>query len=599
MTESFRKTTQRLAPAVYSPNGAYNPYPGQPVPAGQIELGFSALARRLAAHERIVLDGMGGVMWEDFRARLSAAFAELGLTHDWLEVGAAWRDEAEINQLIAPFLGGDDPVFGSRNLRPLRDFFAPEKLAELRRRATAGRRSILYGAGAALAADDGFLVYVDVPKNEIQFRSRAGTVTNLGARQSAAPKPMYKRFYFVDWPALRRHQAELLPRLEIIVDSQRPAEPALMGGADFRAGLAAAARSWFRVRPWFEPGPWGGQWLKKQFPGFAPEIPNLAWSFELISPENGLAFTSGGRLLEAAFDWLMFQDHRAVLGDFAARFGHEFPIRFDYLDTFGGGNLSLQCHPRPAYAARHFGERFTQDETYYLTDCAPDAEVFLGFQAGIDAREFQRALEKSFHAASALEVGRFVQQHPAVKHALYLIPSGTIHCSGRNNLVLEISATPYIFTFKMYDWLRLDLDGQPRQINIDRAMANLCFDRQGERIRREFIARPRVLARGAGWEWIHLPTHAEHFYDVQRFDFTTTVAGRTEGSPQVFNVVAGPAVVLEIPGVAPQRFAFGETFVVPAAAESFRLHSDTGRPVKVVKAFLKPAAKYVLPGDLL
>lgn len=592
-TELFRKTTQPLAPGAYAPpEGAYNIYPAYPLGAGQIELGFPALARRLAAHHRVVLDGMGGVLWEDFRRRLDPALNELGLAFEWLDVSAALRPEAEVDQVSAPFLGGDDPLFGTRNTRPLGDFFSAEKLAALGRRAFSSKRAIVYGTGAALAADEGLLVYVDVPKNEIQFRSRAGSVANLGAQRPAGPKAMYKRFYFADWPPLRAHQAVLLPRLDLVVDCQRPGEPAVMSGDDLRRGLAKAARSWFRARPWFEPGPWGGQWMKQRFPGLPREAPNLAWSFELISPENGLAFESNGRLLEVAFDFLMFQDHQAVLGDFAERFGCEFPIRFDYLDTFDGGNLSVQCHPRPEYAWRNFGERFTQDETYYITDCAPAAQVFLGFQAGADSAEFHRALAASSLEALPFEVERFVQKHPSQKHRLFLIPNGTIHCSGENNLVLEISATPYLYTFKMYDWMRLDLDGRPRPLNIQRAMANLYFDRQGERIQREFIAQPCVLAAGTGWELVHLPTHADHFYDVHRFDFSTTVNARTNASPHVLNVVEGPSVVLETPGAPAQRFAFAETFVVPAAAESYQLRSDTHQPVKVVKAFLKPGARH-------
>jgi hypothetical protein len=244
-------------------------------------------------------------------------------------------------------------------------------------------------------------------------------------------------------------------------------------------------------------------------------------------------------------------------------------------------------------AWRQFGERFTQDETYYVADCSADAQLFLGFQQSANPAAFERALQSSLRESSPIQVEEFVLRHPSQKHGLYLIPNGTIHSSGRNNLVLEISATPYIYTFKMYDWMRFDLDGGPRPLNIERGMASLFFDRAGERIQREFVSKPRSLARGAGWELIGLPTHAEHFYDVHRFDFSTAVESRTDGSPHVLNLVEGASVILETPGNAPKRFAFAETFVVPAATERYRLRSETGQPVKVVKAFLKPEAKRI------
>jgi mannose-6-phosphate isomerase class I len=600
MNTPFRHTTQRLAPATHHPlEGVYDLYPGYPIGPGQIEGGFPALARRLAAHERVIIDGMGGVLWDDFRARLTAALADLGIEYEWLDVATTLLPEPDIDARIAPFLGGDDPLFGRRNTNPLGAFFDAQVLADIGRRhaAGSGRRMLLYGTGAALASTAGLLVYVDVPKNEVQFRARAGSITNLGARRAGDAKAMYKRFYFGDWPPLRAHQAVLLPRLGLVVDAQRPDDPAVMSGEAFRAGLSAASRSWFRVRPWFEPGPWGGQWMKRHFLGLGPEAPNLAWSFELIAPENGLAFESDGRLLETSLDFLMAHDPNAVLGDFAGRFGAEFPIRFDYLDTFDGGNLSVQCHPRPEYAWSHFGEPFTQDETYYIVDTAPGAFVYLGFQPDVDPREFRRALEASYRGATPLDVGRFVQQLPSRPHDLFLIPHGTIHASGRDNLVLEISATPYIFTFKMYDWLRLDLDGRPRPLNIDRALDNLDFSRSGEWVRGALVAQPRVLEQSESGRLVHLPTHPDHFYDVHRLELTGAVAVHTAGSPHVLNLVAGPSVVLETLQAPPRRFARAETFVVPASTGAYRLRSDTGQPVQVVKAFLKPEAARI-PDDL-
>ena len=78
-----------------------------------------------------------------------------------------------------------------------------------------------------------------------------------------------------------------------------------------------------------------------------PEQPNYAWSFELIAPENGILLGDGERVLECSFDYLLWQETDAVLGaPVAARYGSYFPIRFDYLDTMGGTNLSCQVHPR-------------------------------------------------------------------------------------------------------------------------------------------------------------------------------------------------------------------------------------------------------------
>jgi mannose-6-phosphate isomerase class I len=585
----WRKTTQLLAPALWTPGseGAYEIYPAHELATGMIGLGWAALAEALAPQRQVILDGYAGVFWEDLREHLEVELRRLGARTHWVDVSAALRDEPAIEGLVGPFLGGDDPLFGRRFTGCLSDFFEPGKFGILRPEPRAAL-NILYGCGAALAGWEGFLVYVDLPKNEVQFRSRAGAATNLGSSRATDSKAMYKRSYFVDWPALNRHKAGLLQRLDLIVDGQRPDEPTFMAGAVLRSALTTLSRSCFRARPWFEPGAWGGQWIKQQVPQLPREAPNYAWSFELISPENGLLFRDAARLCEVTFDWLMFHDHRAVLGDAADRFGFEFPIRFDWLDTFAGGNLSVQCHPHPDYASRHFGERFTQDETYYILDCRPGAEVYLGFRRGLEPGAFRAALERSSREGTELDVRRYIHTEPASRHDLFLIPHGTVHCAGVNNLVLEISATPYIFTFKMYDWLRMDLDGTPRPLNLERAFDNLRFDRQGSRVSEELVARPRVLERAPGGRLVHLPTHPDHFYDVHRFEFDRETDAATAGSAQVLSLVEGEAVLVETPAGGSRRFHYAETFVIPAAAERFRLINAGRGRAKVIRAFVKP-----------
>ena len=373
--------------------------------------------------------------------------------------------------------------------------------------------------------------------------------------------------------------------------------PAILSGEDLRRGLKEISRSCFRVRPWFEPGPWGGQWIQKNIQHLPQDVPNYAWSFELIAPENGLIFESDGYLAEVSFDTLMFQEYRAVLGESAEKFKYEFPIRYDFLDTVDGGNLSIQVHPRPDFIRKNFGETFTQDECYYILDCVPEAKVNLGFQQGIIAQEFKKELEKSAEQANPIAMEKYVQSLPVRKHDFLLIPNGTIHGSGAGTMVLEISSTPYIFTFKMYDWLRFDLDGKLRTLNIERAFANLYFDRQGERIQEGFVSKPVLLFEESGngkyKRVVHLPTHNAHFYDVHRLEFNNSIDIKTGNSCHVLNLVEGKTVILKTTDGRQTEFHYAETFVVPAAAESYRLTSAFGDDVKVVKTFIKPVSQWI------
>ena len=587
-TQAWRKTSQDLMPSdrASAPAGQYELYPAFKLEAGLIELGFEALAKKLEGHTPVTLDGFVGVFWNDFKEQLETALKQRGVRVRWHNIADVLLEPAKIQALVEPFLGGDDPLFGTKFTGSLEQFFNPERLEALQPDPSVDV-NIVYGCGAALARWSGLLVYVDLPKNELQFRARAGSVTNLGCVQPTDPKLMYKRFYFVDWQALNAHKASLLERLDLIVDAQRPDEIVMMNGSSLRMGLERMAQNFFRVRPWFEPGAWGGQRLKSLVPKLPQNTPNYAWSFELIVPENGLIFESRDSLLEVSFDFLMFHDRHAVLGAAAERFGIEFPIRFDYLDTIQGGNLSLQCHPRPKYALKNFGENFTQDETYYLLEASPNASVYLGFQDNIQPLEFRQALEHSVETTSKVEVEHFVQRHHAVKHDLFLIPSGTIHCSGSGTLVLEISATPYIFTFKMYDWLRLDLDGKPRPLNIARAFENLVFERKGAMVCEEMISHPRLLEQGEGWQIVHLPTHKEHFYDVHRLEFEHEISVQTKNQCHIMSLIEGTSLILETQHGMSQRFAYGETFVIPAAAQSYQLKNESSSPAKVIKAFVK------------
>jgi mannose-6-phosphate isomerase class I len=436
---------------------------------------------------------------------------------------------------------------------------------------------------------------LDFPKDLAQEYARRGKVSNFGEIQTPPFEQFYKRAYFIEWPALNRLKRRLLPELNLFIDVQNIDLPTSMSGTDFRSTLHLLSESPFRVRPWFFPGPWGGKFMQGHM-DLDNDQPNLAWSYELIVPENGIVLQKEEERLEFSFDFLMFLENQRVLGHNAAnQFKFEWPLRLDYLDTVDGGDLSTQVHPKPDYIRKEFGETYTQDESYYIITAKPDAKVYIGLTESCNPEEFQNALQSSILHGTKVDIEKYVNSEPSKPHDLFLIPNGTVHCSGAGNLVLEISATPYIFTFKIYDYVRRDLEGQLRPINLAHGFQNIRFERRKKWVRENLLAKPELVDEGTDWKKYKLYDSPFTFYSIYRVDFESEYETNTNGNAYAVNLVEGEYIEILAQNNRTIELSYIESMIIPAATGKIKMINKGSHACKLVLVCVKPGIGIIDP----
>ena len=538
----------------------------------------------------VVVEVYPGIDSAWLAAKLSTA---LGATFTFNSQNA-YLDPETLQKNFAETIS-DDPVFNVMRPWTIDAYFDRGRLAEAKEQIrSSGGVVLVVGPGAYCLVDQpDLLISANLTRWEIQQRQRSHRIGNLGFDNTgASPSELYKTAFFLDWRVADRARHEIYRRVDLFFDLNDEENPKLLPGATLRAAVRTTVQRPFRVVPFFDPGPWGGQWMRRQF-DLPKEPQNYAWGFDCVPEENSVLLGFGARHFELPAIVLVHEEPELLLGHIIyERFGAEFPIRFDLLDTVGGGNLSLQVHPRERYIRDHFGMPYTQDESYYMLHSEPGSSMYLGLRDGTERVAVTRALEKANAGGASFPAAEFVARWPTRTHDHFSIPAGTIHCSGEGNVVLEISATPYIFTFKLWDWGRTGLDGHPRPIHLEHGLANVQWDRTSSWVRRELIDQTVGMETGEGWHEERTGLHPTQFLETRRHWFSLPVPHDTLGNLHVLNLVAGNEAVVSSPADAfnPMTVHFAETFIVPACVGRYTI-----KPASLDKTLMATIKAYVRP----
>ena len=560
---------------------------------GRATIGWDNIIHTLSqawANETVwAIDLYCGTYEKDF----IGAFAQTGRTI--VDTRSLMRSEEVLRQMTERFMT-DDVLFGYMSNIRLEEYFDEEKVNALAQRIASGEPMVIVGTAAAMFAHQtkegtGAVAYADMARWEIQQRFRRHEVKALGIdNHEDSPSVQYKRGYFNDWNIVDRYKDELMQsgRIQFWIDSNCRTEPKMLSNAQVCQGLQRTVHSPFRVVPFFDPAPWGGQWMKEVCDLPREEV-NYGWCFDCVPEENSLYLEANGVLFELPSQDVVLAHTRELLGQKVwHRFGKSFPIRFDFLDTMQGGNLSLQVHPTNEFAQKEFGIPYTQDESYYLLDTGDDAVVYLGLKEGVDKEQMIEDLRAAQRGEIIFDAEKYVNKLPAKKHDHYLIPAGTIHCSGQSSMVLEISSTPSIFTFKLWDWARLGLDGKPRPINVERGKHVIQWERTTPFVMNEIANHFEVLSDEDGIKEERTGLHPNEFIETRRHTFSRAVEHDTQGGVNVFNLVDGEAALVESPEgkFAPFEVHYAETFIIPACVGRYTI-KPLGGECMTLKAYVR------------
>ena len=611
----------------------YNPFPfDDPRPVNRPELSektvksiisggnqnvvkkFVATLADRAAKEGVVvaLDGYTTANWTVFVNLIARECCLLGLGFEAIDANAATlKSGKEIDAIIDPLLIWDtkiDPTLlygkvykgGYQGLMDEARTEAFKKAVPASRQA--GKISVVYGYGSLIPELRELYdvkVFFDLTPMKSMLRIRRGEYSNLGKERPGIINRTIRRCYYCDFECAVRNRHELwennVPDWYVLDND--PQNLQLMPFGTFSDICAQLVKYPFRAKPCYLEGVWGGSYMKK-LRNLPDAMRNAAWVFDFIPMEVSVVVEAGDEKLDINYCSFVHKEGVNLMGeDCVKKFEGYFPIRFNWDDSYHStGNMSIQCHSGGEYNVKNYNEFGRQDESYYVVVTGHDAKTFIGFRDDADIPQFFRDIEAADTEHKPCDYMKYVSYEESKPGLQVMLPAGTIHSSGRNQVILEIgSLTIGSYTYKMYDYLRLDFDGKQRPIHTRLGEENVRQDRRYSVIHdpespEYIVQKPRLAASGEGWEEYILGENPQVYFSLRRLEFEKKCEQNTGGKLfHVLTLVDGDAV--RVRSVRhPERYfdlQFMDIVCVPADMGRYVIENLGREPVMVHKTCLR------------
>lgn len=556
----------------------------------------------------LALDGYISAKWEQTVNLVSQNLKLKSEEVVAINFSEIFKPAAQLDEELSRYLEIDlekDPVqlFGKIFDGSYESLLDTQKLTALRTKIVDAKQSngkveiiIVYGCGSTvktLRSLYDLICYFDVTPKEVMLRARKGTFTNLGDLIAKPIRSLLRRCYYVDFEVAQSLRKDLIKSdaIDFYIISTDPDNLKLIPRAAFHSILSALVTYPLRCKPVYLEGIWGGQYIKK-LRSLPEKMKNCAWVFDLIPMEVSIVVEAGKNNLEFPFFTFIQKEGEALMGsECVKKFGGYFPIRFNYDDSYhSSGNMSIQVHSDHDYNVKNFNELGRQDESYYIVATGHNAKTFIGFNEDADPEEFILEAKKSEKEGIPVDYEKYInhiQSRPGVQ---VMLPAGTIHSSGRNQVVLEIgSLTVGSYTYKMYDYLRADLDGIPRPIHTWHGEQVVRRERKANWVQENLVKKPVLVRNGEGWAEYIVGEHDLLYFSLRRLEFEKSIEEDTNGKFHVLTLVDGEKVVIQSTENPEHQYVqnYLDIITVPAGFGKYKIVNLGNQPVCIHKTMLK------------
>ncbi len=503
----------------------------------------------------IAFDAYYGIDWQTTRDALADAAGRAGVALSFYSANKLYQTQDEIEAYKKRFTNIGDPGFGWVNLEGKeQDIMRPETITEMGKtlQAEQGRNvsgpagMIVYGPGAAieeLIEIYDLVFYFDKTRQPILWDMWDGKLVPFGAE---TPKKDYhwKEYYYTDYYMLDAQKNFILPRMHYWVEGIKPETFKLIPLQVYDELVKTMLQYPIKEVTIFQPGPWGAYRYKDYF-----NVPGLecnAWN-ETAGPELSLLINVG-REENINFPVTNLLQYPAeFVGPYIAEtYPRCFPLDVWLDDGYfpepqpaERTSMPIHNHPSTDYVRREFNEVIGRYETYYIAEAYEGANTWMGYKEDADLDEWERLCRESNNLVEIPNWKDFITSWPTNRGDLFLIPPGTTHGHGGNQMVLEmdtsagIAATEY--SFFAYDFARHSWDDEtktmtarPLKMHLDHAFDNDRYVRESY-VERHFRARPIVVKWTKEYYIDRYTSDPRMPFEIERLHFEKRAEYSTDG----------------------------------------------------------------------